>query len=613
MFKKSIFALLAAMSLTAQAQNLGFESGDTTGWSSSTLTATGTQTVQAGSNNWTINPYGNYMGTLQIQSGSFSSMTSALGLNSTSVSSITSLLQSQAAVSGGNPNPTTAGWVTRTVTLTAGTQFSLAWQYVSVDYVPFNDGSIATLTRTGSTGTTVVNNYSSQYALLGFTNPGTGDYSTGSYGATGWQVATFRVTETGDYLLGFGVFNLGDTQLSPILYIDELQGTTLKNGTTFGAVAPNNSTAPSATTPSAPTVVSASTVNLVAIVEAVDSNQTATTSTAVNYNKNITSGVQTINQTTVVSTTTPWIRTITTTPVTTTTYSDSTVTVTNGTPTVATENFSVTQTATGTNQYQGRADQNAQFDLIRTGIYRNLNRQSARDGVADRYGRMAINTNAIRYNGTYGYAGRATVSGIAYETDVDRDTTVGFQLNTIRGSMTGQDTQGAGLSGTHFGIFLDHNVSGFIIQNDIGRADIKSYYSRIIGPFVNQYTGKSTATWASTRVYTPDINGFRPFAGATIFKSSTPGATESGSAISAQTLSAENKTSTSGELGLSYSKKINDVTFNVETARTTTDIREVAVSISKKNDNALMTIGAGRNWISGTTSNIIGANIKITF
>jgi hypothetical protein len=177
MFKKTVFALLATTALSANAQNFGFETGDITGWNSSTLTATSTQTVQAGPNTWSINPYGSYMGTLQIQSGDFSSMTSALGLNSTSVTGITSLLQQQAQTGGGNPTPTTAGWVTRTVTLTAGSQFSLAWQYVSVDYTPYNDGSIATLTKAGSTNTTVVNNYNSQYALLGFTNPGTGDYS----------------------------------------------------------------------------------------------------------------------------------------------------------------------------------------------------------------------------------------------------------------------------------------------------------------------------------------------------------------------------------------------------------------------------------------------------
>jgi hypothetical protein len=122
----------------------------------------------------------------------------------------------------------------------------MAWQYLSTDYTPYNDGSIMTLVH--KTNTSIVgnlNNNNSQYALLGFTNPGTGNYSTGSYGATGWQVAIFTVPEDGVYSLGFASFNLGDTALSPILFVDELQGVTTLNGTTFQSVDPNpGSTAP---------------------------------------------------------------------------------------------------------------------------------------------------------------------------------------------------------------------------------------------------------------------------------------------------------------------------------------------------------------------------------
>jgi hypothetical protein len=265
-FKKSLLALaITTMIATgAMAQNIGFEDGNSTGWGGNGISAVGTQTVQAGSNNWTINPYGSYMGKLTITSGSYSQMTSALNLTSSSVSGIQSTLSAQAQ---GGGNPTSAAWTSKTVTLTAGQTFTLAWQYVSTDYVPFNDGSIATLVKVGSPSTTaVLNNYTSQYALLGFTNPGTGDYSTGSYGATGWQTATYTVTESGDYLLGFGVFNLDDYALSPILYVDEVTGTTLQNGVTFGAVAPNPGTSapdsssgsvtPPPTTPTTPTLVS---------------------------------------------------------------------------------------------------------------------------------------------------------------------------------------------------------------------------------------------------------------------------------------------------------------------------------------------------------------------
>jgi fibronectin-binding autotransporter adhesin len=124
--------------------------------------------------------------------------------------------------------------------LEAGKTYVVAWQYMSTDYTPFNDGSMMTLTHaTDASKVPTLNNNTKNYALLGFTNPGTGNYATDSYGSTGWQLATITVPVTGDYILGFASFNLGDTALSPILLVDDLQGETYLNGTTFGPIAPN--------------------------------------------------------------------------------------------------------------------------------------------------------------------------------------------------------------------------------------------------------------------------------------------------------------------------------------------------------------------------------------
>jgi hypothetical protein len=251
---KLLILALALVSTHALAQNLGFEAGTISGWTASggEVAVVGTTNVSpGGGKNWTVNPYGTKMAQIQPTGGvQFNTATASLGLSGAENTAIRNYLTGL----GGNSNPTNAGWIKREVTLQAGTTYTFGWNYVSTDYTPFNDGSMMTLTHsTNAAITPNLNNSQLRYALLGFTNPGTGNYATDSYGSTGWQQARFTVPETGNYVLGFASFNLGDTALSPILFIDEIQGTTALNGQTFGAVAPNSgSTAPPAEPPPPP-------------------------------------------------------------------------------------------------------------------------------------------------------------------------------------------------------------------------------------------------------------------------------------------------------------------------------------------------------------------------
>ena len=235
------------------AQGTGFESGTLSGWTSAGgVSVSGASSNNLGGKAWVVSPYGTKMGMLYPSgSTSFDTALSTLGLSANENSAVRSFLSANAG--GGSPTPTNAAYVMTTVALQAGVTYTFAWNYLSTDYFPFNDGSMMTLTHASNASVIPsLNNGNQRFALLGFTNPGSGNYSTGSYGSTGWQLAVFTVPEDGNYVLGFAAFNLGDTILSPILYIDEVQGSTTLNGQNFGPVAPNaGSTAPA--TPSEPT------------------------------------------------------------------------------------------------------------------------------------------------------------------------------------------------------------------------------------------------------------------------------------------------------------------------------------------------------------------------
>lgn len=271
-----VFESDSARASSQRIPNTGFESGGLSGWSfvpagrfsGTAISSSGSGvsavpgqvaiTANVGGPVWTFQGAGEGTALLQPAGASvlFDNATSALGLSAAENSSIRN-------ISAGTP--TDAAWMTKAVTLSAGVTYTMAWNYVATDYVPFNDGSITSLVPVdgASTAEISVNNYVRRFALLGFTTPGTGDYSTGSYGSTGWQTSTYQVSVTGEYLLGFAVFNLDDMFLAPVLFVDDQLGTTTRNGQPFGAVAPNNPNAPTvppppppvAQAPNAPTVV----------------------------------------------------------------------------------------------------------------------------------------------------------------------------------------------------------------------------------------------------------------------------------------------------------------------------------------------------------------------
>lgn len=228
--------------------NPGFESG-LTGWNASgDVTAGPAGNYLSNDRTWTVGPYQTQMAILAPDgsSGQFPTVADALGLSADSRSYLTGVF----------PVITNMAYVSTDITLAAGESFTMAWNYVATDYEPFNDASFCSLVNLGNPADVpFVNSYHSQVSILGATVRGTGNYSTGSYGSTGWQTATFQATSAGNYRLGFAVYNLDDTALNPYLFVDRNPGTTLLNGSPFDPIPPDDNPPP----PPSTTVASVST------------------------------------------------------------------------------------------------------------------------------------------------------------------------------------------------------------------------------------------------------------------------------------------------------------------------------------------------------------------
>lgn len=398
--------------------------------------------------------------------------------------------------------------------------------------------------------------------------------------------------------------------------IDGGAGGGTAGSSTFGTLTDVGSATDAATnpTPTTPTITSTTTATIpVSTLDTVDATLPVITASLAHHDASRTGGVQTIARETTTNVTTPMTRTITTLERTTTTYSDSSVVVTDSTPTSTSTIWNNVVTSVANDSFSGRADQAEQFDIINTGLYRTLNRQSGRQGVADEYGRLAINYTGNKYNGQNGYKASTSIVGLSYETDVNRDLIVGFQMNRISGKLDGLDTNNASLSGAHFGLYADYKFEGFTIQNDLARANVNTQYNRTIGPFANGYQGNTAATWFSSKVYTPSIQGFRPFVGATLLKNDTPTQNESGSIQSAQTVVGSNTTKTIGEVGLAYDAEVMGSNVNIEVAKASNDVREAILSLSKKDGNAIYGVNLGKSWIKSTTTTMVGVNVKLSF
>jgi hypothetical protein len=461
------------------------------------------------------------------------------------------------------------------------------------------------------------------------------------------------------------VFNLDDTGLSPVLLVDDLQGATTKNGTTFGAVAPNPGTsAPSSpgstpSTPSAPTIVSSaagtpivtsnsvtgSTITDVAIATGVTVLVTTITDTrtgeskVLSINRN-TTNVSTTPVTTTVTSTTPVTTTTTTTPTTVNTYSDNTTQTVNGTPTttvttanqvaVATNTVDDVQTASQDQAYSTRIDQYDYMSKANTRINMTLDsnvldRHDGKDGVLSARTGLAGNeekgwtyiiAEGQRSNASDTYRMNTTRFGVGHEKKIESNWIVGAQYNNVIANLAG-DQSGGRLEKNHVGLYSLYNKDGWLLKTDLGVAQNNYSNQHSINELGMSNTGKTSGTdvWLANRVYAPETKGFRPYAGVRIQNSKIAGLTESGTPLTAMTYNGQNQTNTIGEAGLRYDTKVNDtVNLTAEVGQTSNNITTVKAGASFTPDkNVLGGVNVVQQRQGSVVNNIVQATVKWLF
>jgi hypothetical protein len=128
----------------------------------------------------------------------------------------------------GNTNPTNFAYMSKSLTLQAGTTYKFYWAYASNDYTPFADGAFYSISNGSSVKS--FNVLARTAATVSPITTGTAAYPAGvkilsSFGSTAWFAQTFTVSANGTYTLSFGDFNAGDASVDPVMFVSDLQGT----------------------------------------------------------------------------------------------------------------------------------------------------------------------------------------------------------------------------------------------------------------------------------------------------------------------------------------------------------------------------------------------------
>lgn len=320
------------------------------------------------------------------------------------------------------------------------------------------------------------------------------------------------------------------------------------------------------------------------------------------------SGVQTIARETTTTTTTPMRRDLVTKVRTTTSYSDGSTTTSDSAPTTTTTLSNSVSTAVANDAFSGRIDQMSELNNINSALNRGMNMNAFRgDGIRGENVTMYINGTGSKTSAANGYSAKSDIFGIGADTEVNKDWRVGAQYNRAYTRLDGTDSN-TKQTKEHVGLFSIYDYNDFRLVSNLGHAMNSINSNRRIDGigFENSHNTKGTDTWLNNRVYSPDLEGFRPFVGYTVGRNKINGYTEAGSIQSARTVAGTTNNYNYGEAGVRYSSNIDDFTISGELSTTTDNFKtaDVRVAYNVNKDGQIAIAGTKQNFNGQTTNSV---------
>ena len=448
------------------------------------------------------------------------------------------------------------------------------------------------------------------------TNPGT--YGLGVYNADGTRASIVHNTGTlqaigpdAIFYIGSGFFGTVITTSAGYAYgasasfasMDTSVSSSDASSYTWASTTPLSAGQTASSGSSTPTVVSTTAGTPIVTTSSVVGATTTTTTTSGVASED--KAKQTITTTTTVATSTPTTTTTCTTPTTITTYSDSTTTTTNGSQSCSSSTTYAPTSSSTVDAISGRIDQMSVLSDLNKQLDRGLNMDAFRsDGMKQGDLTLYVNGNASKSTLNDSYNAKGNGWGLGIEKQVKHNWRLGIQYNRVDTTLSGIDS-GTSQNKDHTGLYSVYNINDVVVVNNLGYSKNDISTNRTVGGvFNNNYSTTGDNVWLNNRVYAPQYKNFRPFAGVTTGRSTVGGYTESGSLVTARTVSTQVTDYTYGEAGLRYDNKVGKFIFGGEVGTTTDEVTTGAISIGyAPTGNGVITLAVGTQNYKGINTN----------